>query len=51
MSAANGLHTVHIPDNLDLKLGELENNLIAKVILFKKYLNCQDQEWQQLKTK
>ena len=34
MSAANGLRTVHISDNLDLKLGELENNLIAKRFCF-----------------
>jgi hypothetical protein len=36
MAAANGLSTVKIPDTLDLNLGELENNLIAKVILFQK---------------
>ena len=35
MARDNGLHVVPIPEN-DLKLTELESNLIAKTILFQK---------------
>ena len=36
MSKANGLHLVDIGDNPDLKLSELESNLISKRLLFQK---------------
>ena len=34
MSAANGLQLIYVPD--DVKLTDLENNLIARKILFQK---------------